>query len=45
MIQKTTHEGDAAKQAFAEFLSGRTLTANQIESIDRPALLIAVYGF
>jgi len=27
-------ERDAAKQAFAEFLSGRTLTANQIEFID-----------
>jgi EcoEI R protein C-terminal len=34
LIHKTAHEGDAAKQAFAEFLSGRTLTANQIESID-----------
>src|SRR5271166_1984037 len=27
-------ERDAAKQAFADFLSGRTLTANQIEFID-----------
>jgi len=25
---------DAAKRAFADFLSGRTLTANQIEFID-----------
>jgi EcoEI R protein C-terminal len=34
LIHKSTHERDAAKQAFAEFLSGRTLTANQIEFID-----------
>ena len=27
-------ERDAAKQAFADFLSGRTLTANQIEFIN-----------
>jgi type I restriction enzyme R subunit len=27
-------ERDAAKQAFADFISGRTLTANQIEFVD-----------
>jgi type I restriction enzyme R subunit len=37
-------ERDAAKQAFADFLSGRTLKANQIEFIDLIINYLTAHG-
>ena len=37
-------ERDAAKQAFADFLSGRTLTASQIEFVDLVINYVTEHG-